>query len=134
MCSLLSQGMLLCVGENTADSNSRAWMALTPRQEKSPAIGNGNSASGWLGLVLINLWRYFYKAPAWPQSVPVTHFLLSRASRGVWAQETLLIICFHFTNSCDIKRHSLHAPRFQRFSVPSELGLGFNIFLESNAL
>lgn len=118
----------------TAKAAAKPEWLPHPWQEKSPAIWNGNSASGWFGLVSINLWIYFYKAPVWPQSVLVTLFLLSQASRGVWAQDTLLTLCFHFTNSCDIKRHSLHAPRFQRFSVPSELSLGFNIFLESNTL
>lgn len=128
----------LCVGENSWQQQQRAaakpeWLPH-PWQEKSPAIWNDSSASGWFGLVLINLWIYFHKDPVWPQSVLVTHFLLSQASPGVWAQETLLIISFHFTNSCDIRRHSLHAPHFQRFSVPSELTLGFNVFLESNTL
>lgn len=118
----------------TAKAAAKPEWLPHPWQETSPAIWNGNSASGWFGLVLINLWIYFYKAPVWPQSVLVTLFLLSQALRGVWAQETLLTICSHFTNSCDIKRHSLQAPRFQRFSVPSELSLGFNIFLESNTL
>lgn len=108
-----------------------------PWQEKSPAIWNGSSAAAWFGLV-INLWINQFmdivsQSSCMPQSALVTHFL-SQAPRGVWAQETPLIICFHFTNSSDIKRHSLHAPRFQRFSVPSELSLGFNIFLESNTL
>lgn len=107
-------------------------MAPTPMAgKKSPAIWNGNSASGWFG---VNQFMDMFSHSSCIAPVCSSHFLLSQGSQGVWAQETLLIICFHFTNSCDIKRHSLHAPRFQRFSVPSELSLGFSIFLESNTL